>query len=351
MSAIDDRLAFPLFRVPRNRTTGHNRLVRPSQTSYAWMSVDYELGSNERMSLDSSSQLLDLGGQDWSAFFLASTSSSSPSALPSSSVQSQHDARQLSASASPLTPAANGENGSSSCSRRSPSSNAANLLALTELRKAAWTRIYSSGISTGDAAISTTRLPTWKQFDTLMIRRHRYIAVDPRDNRTLGWIACFQAYPQWSDLYDDDLQLDDEDGRQGRTAEIQVMVAEAERKRGIGSFLVNSVLTSLKADKSYSTVQASFFVENEAAHRLFERCGFDPVHTRRNAVRMIDGPNKGLYRDLILVEYKLPPIQPPAPQPQQEQQQPHLDHCSTELQPAIDTTIDPNAVFKRPRLR
>ena len=79
------------------------------------------------------------------------------------------------------------------------------MLTLTELRKAAWSRIYSSGIKNGDAAISTIRVPTWKQFDTLMIKRHRFIAVDPRDNRTLGWIACFHPYPQWSVLCDDDL--------------------------------------------------------------------------------------------------------------------------------------------------
>lgn len=261
----------------------------------------------------------------------------------------QHDASRLSASASPSTPAANGEKRSSSSSRRSPSSNVANLLALTELRKAAWARIYTSGISTGDAAISTTRLPTWKQFDALMIRRHRYIADDPRDNRTLGWVACFQPYPQWSALYEDEEQLGNEDGRQGRTAEIQVMVAESERKRGVGNFLVSSVLASLEADSRYSTIQASFFVENEAARQLFERCGFDAVGTRENAVKMVDGPNKGVWRDLVTVEYKLPPIQLPTPQQTQDQHQ--HDQTSLEPQIAIDTTIDPNALLKRPRLR
>ncbi|SPO27360.1 uncharacterized protein UTRI_10477 [Ustilago trichophora] len=234
----------------------------------------------------------------------------------------------------------------------------ANLLALTELRKAAWARIYLSGISTGDAAISTTCVPTWRQFDSLMIRRHRHIAVDPRDNRTLGWIACFHPFPLLSPLYDDaqDSNFDDnKDGRGGRLAEIQIMVAQAERNRGVGTFLVKAILASFKADRRYSTVQACFFPENQACQKLFDKCGFEIVATRKHAIRMIDGPTKGTWRDLVTVEIKLPPLTlpssppPPTQQQQQQQQQQHEQH-SIGMPTAIDMTIDPHTILKRPRL-
>ncbi|CBQ72755.1 conserved hypothetical protein [Sporisorium reilianum SRZ2] len=243
---------------------------------------------------------------------------------------------------------ANGEpSGNSSIlhARRSASSNVANLLALTELRKAAWARIYASGISTGDASITTTRVPSWKQFDTLMIRRHRYIAVHPRDNRTLGWIACFEPYPQWSCLYDDEaatVQADANGERQGASAEIQVMVAEAERGKGVGTFLVKSVLESLRADSRYSRVQASFFEGNDAARSLLEKCGFERVLERTGAARMLDGPAKGEWRDLMTVEYELPPWHEATTQQQLSN--------STDASTAIDTTVDPLSLLKRPRL-
>ncbi len=97
-------------------------------------------------------------GQSWSTLALPDVASPAIS-TPSTS------------SASPNTNLSKGKNGKT---------RVANLLALTELRKAAWARIYASGLITGDAAITTTRVPTWKQFDSLMIKRHRYIAVDPR---------------------------------------------------------------------------------------------------------------------------------------------------------------------------
>ncbi|TKY86224.1 hypothetical protein EX895_005049 [Sporisorium graminicola] len=286
---------------------------------------------------------MDLKEADWSALLLPTTSASA-SAYSQSGVAQPSPSAQSSPSTS-----ANGESSISSsthAARRSTASNVANLLTLTELRKAAWARIYASGISTGNAAISTTRVPTWKQFDALMIRRHRYIAVDPRDNRTLGWVACLDPYPQWSYLYDDDKNgdagLELPDGRQGRVAEVQVMVAEAERHRGVGTFLVKSVLASLAADRTYSMVQASFFVENQAARRLLEKCGFDKGQETTCAVKMLDGPQKGSERRLITVEHRFSPCNEPPTQKQQRSN-------SADPPIAIDTTINPTSLLKRPR--
>lgn len=295
------------------------------------------------MSTDSSSAFADAGAQDWASFLHPSAPAPAvPS--PAESINNQASPAQLStpSPSSASTPSDRKKN----ADRR-----VANLLTLTELRKAAWSRIYASGIKTGDTTISTSRVPTWRQFDALMAKRHRYIAVDPRDNRTLGWIACFHPYPHLSPFYDDPQQPDmeeSEDGRGGRVIEIQVMVADAERNRGVGTFLVESLLASLRADRAYSAVQASFFSENEASAKLFQKCGFEPTGTRTNAVRMLDGPTKGTWRDLVTVDLKLPPLPTiPSQQPQQQQQQ---EDASDATPPVIDMTVDPNALFKRQRL-
>jgi len=180
-----------------------------------------------------------------------------------------------------------------------------------------------------------------------MIKRHRHIAVDPRDNRTLGWIACFEPFPLLSCFYADTAESPSEDSaddREGRVAEIQIMVAEVERNRGVGKVLVKAILRSLEVDRRYSTVQATFFPENEACRKLFERCGFHQAGTRRNVTKMLDGPHKGAWRDMVTVELKLPPWHTPTAQQQRETEAATLGPA------AIDSTIDPNATFKRPRL-
>ncbi|SNX85451.1 uncharacterized protein MEPE_04160 [Melanopsichium pennsylvanicum] len=285
-------------------------------------------------------------GQDWSSFLYASAPTLEPTtASPSASVVASTASLSTPSPSSVSIPTDKGKDGE----RRSSNNRVANLLVLTELRQATWARIYLSGISTGDAAISTCRIPTWKRFDEVMIKRHRHIAVHPRDNRTLGWIACFNPYPLLSCFYQDPQDSDavvGPDGRQGRTVEIQVMVAEVERNKGVGTFLVNAILSSLQGDTRFSTVQASFFPENQACQRLFEKCGFEVVGTRKNAVTMLDGPTMGTWRDLITVQVKLPPLQSQTSQHQHQQPQETSVGTST----ALNMTIDPNALFKRPRL-
>lgn len=293
------------------------------------------------MSTDPASLLGDTEGEIWSSFV-----------LPDDSIPAVPGINSNASPSANLTTPSPGS--SSTVGEKTKGTRVANLLTLTELRKATWARIYASGLGTGNAAITTSRVPTWKQFDALMIKRHRFIAVDPRDNRTLGWIACFHPYPQLEVFYSEDDATsdvgmsDDKDGRQGRVAEMQVMVAQAERGRGVGTFLVKAILASLKTDQRYSTVQASFFPENEACQKLFERCEFQTVTTRSRAVRMVDGPRKDDWRDLVTVECKLPPI--PLAQQQQRLSPKYQQEPSPPTTPAMNMTVDPNALFKRPRL-
>ncbi|GAC94494.1 acetyltransferase [Pseudozyma hubeiensis SY62] len=293
------------------------------------------------MSTDPPPQLTEIGDQDWSALLRATSHDFASPSSTTSPAQHCQDASPSSSAAERVSTSKQKQ----SEERKSPNASVANLLTLTELRKAAWARIYSDGIKTGDATISTTRQPTWKQFDSLMFKRHRYIAVDPRDNRTLGWVACFDPFPQWSALHEDDWDsepMETEDGRQGRTAEIQVMVAEGERARGVGAILVNAVMSSLNSDSRFSVVQAGYFTDSAAAGRLFAKCGFQVVSTTSNAVKMLDGPKRGAWRNLVIVQARLPPLEHQTKRPRQS--------SPTPTPPAIDMTINPKAVHKRPRL-
>lgn len=273
------------------------------------------------------------GAHDWSGF-LQPTTQAKPAMTSPSTNNPASPAGLSTPSPSPSSSSATTRSHSRNGARR-----VANLLTLTELRKAAWARIYKSGISTGDAAISTILVPAWKQFDTLMVNRHRLIAVAPLDNSTLGWIACFDPLPQMSLYQLDDATTVGQDGRDGKTVEIQFMVAESARNRGVGTFLVKAVLDLLNQDTRYSKVQASFFPENEACRKVLEKCDFAFAGSRSNVVRMLDGPRKGEWRDLITYDLQLPPLQPAA-----------VQHPQEEISTAIDTTVDPNALFKRPRL-
>ncbi|KAJ1017928.1 hypothetical protein NDA13_006539 [Ustilago tritici] len=161
-------------------------------------------------------------------------------------------------------------------------------------------------------------------------------------------------YPQLEPFYSEDEAVSDvglaeeEDVRQGQVAELQVMVAETERGRGVGTFLVKAVLASLETDWRYSTVQASCFPENEAYRKLLERCEFQSVSTRSEVVKMIDGPRKGDWRDLVTFEFKLSP-KPPSKRQQQQPPRPLQQEHPLWIAPVINLTIDPNALFKRPR--
>ena len=297
------------------------------------------------MSTDPASLSIDAeaDGQDWPSFVLPSNSSPGIPLAGTNSNASHSANLSISSPRSPLV-----------AESKRKSTRVANLLALTELRKATWARIYASGLSTGDADITTSRVPTWKQFDAVMIKCHRFIAVDPRDNRTMGWIACFYPYPQLEPFYSEDEAVfdvglaEEEDVRQGRVVELQVMVAETERGRGVGTFLVKAVPASLETDWRYSTVQASCFPGNEAFRKLLERCEFQSVSTRSEEVKMIDGPRKGDWRDLVTFKFKLPPI-PPSKRQEQQPPRPLQQEHPLWTAPVINLTIDPNALFKRPR--
>ncbi|PWY97651.1 LOW QUALITY PROTEIN: hypothetical protein BCV70DRAFT_221462 [Testicularia cyperi] len=225
----------------------------------------------------------------------------------------------------------------------------ARILTLTE---AVWARIYRDGVATGNAGLTVESIPSWKDFDALMLKRHRFIAADPKDNRTLGWVSCFRPFPSLSLLCQDaEQELDGTRG--GDVLELVLFVAAEERGKGVGNILLKTIIESIETDIRCSTVQASFFPENTPAKALFASNGFHPVATRTAIGRMQDGPTKGQWRDLIIMEKKIPDWT----QSDHQCATTALDQTSTHaLEPAetmfanlMDSTVDPNHLFKRPR--
>lgn len=256
--------------------------------------------------------------------------------------------RQLASS-----PPAASKSASPSTSASRCNSHIARILTLTEVRKAVWARIYRQGIQTGHARLSVTNVPSWKDFDTLMVKRHRFIAADPKDNRTLGWVSCFHPFPLLSltgpEAGDAEVALDGTRG--GDVIELQVYVAEDERGKGVGSILVRTVMESIETDIRYSTVQASFFPENSAARALFASAGFEHACTRSNIGRMQDGEGRGQWRDLVTVAKKLPDWG----QADAVHDVDLLDSLVSMPIPELDTmlpdtTVDPHKLLKRQKI-
>ena len=186
------------------------------------------------------------------------------------------------------------------------------ILSLTEIRAATWSRIYAQGLATGHASLVTSGPPTWEDFDRLMLKRHRWIATHPHDNRALGWIAAMDAFPALS-LGPRPRPRSEGGGAEdaapdqvgGGILELLVYVAADERGQGAGRQLVDALVESLRTDPRWSTLQANVFPENVAALAMLRNRGFDQVGQRVKAGRMKDGPNKGQWRDMITLEKRL----------------------------------------------
>jgi L-amino acid N-acyltransferase YncA len=82
----------------------------------------------------------------------------------------------------------------------------------------------------------------------------------------------------------------------GGVAEISLYVAGDCSGQGIGSRLMQAVITSSEANGTW-TLYASLFPENTASVRLLEKFGF-----RRVGIREKIAPLKGVWRDTAIME-------------------------------------------------
>ncbi|PWN52659.1 hypothetical protein IE53DRAFT_377956 [Violaceomyces palustris] len=184
----------------------------------------------------------------------------------------------------------------------------ARIVMLTEIRSAAWRRIYEEGLSTGHASFSDTP-PTWSEYDGFALKPHRYLAIDSIDGRACGWISVSDArlpinLGSCSDPSSSSSSSSSSSPFQGDTpgvVEVLLHVAERERRRGIGLLLLNTLIESTLKSGIW-TLQAHVFRENGAALALLHQKGFRTVGTRERVGKMRFGAFKGCWRDVILLE-------------------------------------------------
>lgn len=139
--------------------------------------------------------------------------------------------------------------------------------------------IYQAGINTANATFDLNA-PDWATFDTEHLPDHRFVATDS-DGHVMGWAA---AAPVSSRCV------------HAGVIELSVYVAEHARGQGIGTLLLQSLISSSE-NAGIWTLQSQVFPENTATLALHHRAGFRVV-----GVRERHGRHHGHWRDVILLE-------------------------------------------------
>lgn len=177
---------------------------------------------------------------------------------------------------------------SSSFSSSSSSSSDERVVALAPEHWPDVARIFAAGIATGDATFQPA-VPTWEQFDASRLQAHRWVALG-EGTEVLGWVTCSPTSSR--EVY-------------RGVVEASLYVDESARGRGVGRLLLSTLLASTAADGIW-TVQSGVFPENTASIALHRSLGFRVVGTRERVGLMTHGPAAGRWRDVVLLEHRLP---------------------------------------------
>ena len=153
------------------------------------------------------------------------------------------------------------------------------IVPLTERHAEAVLAIYQSGMDTGNASFETTA-PAWDRWDAGHTGRHRFVAVDERDE-VLGWIAASPVSARA--VY-------------AGVLEESVYIHPGHHGRGIGKRLLADFIADTEAAGVW-TIQTGIFPENMASIALHERAGFRIVGHRERI-----GQHHGRWRDVVLLE-------------------------------------------------
>ena len=139
-------------------------------------------------------------------------------------------------------------------------------------------RIYLGGIATGNATFQTTAL-TWEEWNASHMQQCRlYIA---EEGEMLGWAALTPVSNRC--VY-------------AGVAEVSIYIDQDKRGKGIGSLLMNELITQSEAEGIW-TLQAGIFPENKASIRLHEKNGFRIIGYRERIGKMND-----TWRDNLVLE-------------------------------------------------
>lgn len=145
--------------------------------------------------------------------------------------------------------------------------------------------IYRQGIETGNATFETN-VPDWSRWDATHIDSCRLVAQDDT-GQICGWAA-----------------LSPVSGRcvYGGVAEVSIYLATAARRQGIGTQLMQALITASEA-AGYWTLQAVMFPENIASIALHQKHGFRVVGRRERI-----GQHHGVWRDTLMLERRSPVV-------------------------------------------
>jgi phosphinothricin acetyltransferase len=161
---------------------------------------------------------------------------------------------------------------------------------IVPLRPSDWAavrRIFLEGIATGNATFET-EAPDWETWDRahrpdcrLLAREEAHVASAKAPFPVLGWAALGRTSQRRA--YEG-------------VAEVSVYVAAAARGRGVGTRLLEA-LVSASEGAGVWTLQAGIFPENAASLAIHEACGFRRVGTRERIACL-----NGTWRDVTLLE-------------------------------------------------
>jgi L-amino acid N-acyltransferase YncA len=143
--------------------------------------------------------------------------------------------------------------------------------------------IYLEGIGTGNSTFESDA-PDWEKWDIAHLAEHRLVVRE--GNRILAWAALSPVSTRC--VY-------------SGIAELSLYVAGEHRHKGMGSILLEAIITSTEKAGLW-TLQGGIFPENAPSLHLVRKHGFKEIGRREKIGKMTYGALAGTWRDVILVE-------------------------------------------------
>jgi L-amino acid N-acyltransferase YncA len=138
--------------------------------------------------------------------------------------------------------------------------------------------IYAEGIASGEATFEAEP-PTWEKWDA---GHHPFARLTARrEDRVIGWAALSPVSRRRC---------------YAGVAEVSVYIALAERGRGVGRLLLESIIVESERHGIW-TLQGATFPSNKASLRLQRSCGFREIGRRERIAQL-----HGAWRDTIVTE-------------------------------------------------
>ncbi len=138
--------------------------------------------------------------------------------------------------------------------------------------------IYKMGLETRHTTFETV-VPSWKEWDLRHLNHSRFVYI--KNGKVLGWTALSAVSSRL--VYKG-------------VAEISIYIDTDCLKQGIGSLLMDKVITSSE-EHGIWTLCSSVFPENTATLKLHEKFGFRIIGSREKIARL-----ENIWKDTLLLE-------------------------------------------------